>query len=346
MLQIQDITIQETSPLVAPSVLLENWPITEKIADTVGSSRKAIGNILQQIDHRLLVIVGPCSIHDEQVALDYGHRLAKLKAELNDKIFIVMRSYLEKPRSVIGWKGFISDPDLDGSLDMESGLKRGRKLLLKLSDLGLPLATEFLDPIVPQYISDLISWAAIGARTTESQTHREMSSGLSMPVGYKNATDGNIKSSIEAVKASAHPHSFLGIDRSGRSCIIHTSGNQFGHVVLRGGVQGPNYDAVYLRQTANSLAAAGLPQRIIVDCSHDNSGKIANNQELVCKSVISQLHQGYDMLAGIMLESNIHDGKQQLPPDVSDLKYGVSITDECIGWSKTEELLRWVYTKL
>ncbi len=338
-----NINILSLKPLITPQALIEVLPITKTIINHIINGRNSIINILSRQDPRLLVVVGPCSIHDEQAALEYAERLYKLSIELRDRLFLVMRVYFEKPRTDTGWKGFINDPQLDGSFDIESGLYRARQLLLKINDLGVSAATEMLDPISPQYTADLITWASIGARTIESPTHRQMSSGLSMPVGFKNSTGGDLHSAINAIKTARRPHSFLGIDQNGRTCIVQTKGNPYGHLILRGGRSGPNYAPEYLKCATDMLFENGLDRAVVVDCSHDNSGKIGRNQELVLKSVLSQRMQGNDSIIGIMLESNLYEGNQKLAEDPSLLRYGVSITDDCIGWDKTEELLRHAY---
>jgi 3-deoxy-7-phosphoheptulonate synthase len=294
----------------------------------------------------MLVVMGPCSIHDETSAVDYATRLSKLQKEVAATMEIVMRVYFEKPRTTIGWKGLINDPHLDGSQDIEAGLKIARRLLLEITGLGLPAATEFLDPIVPQYTADLITWAAIGARTTESQTHREMASGLSMPVGLKNATDGSLQVAIDAMGATRHPHSFLGINEDGVTSIVRTNGNPDAHVVLRGGRAMTNYDADSIKAAEGKLAAEKLPPVLMVDCSHANSEKKFAKQEEVWRSVIAQRVGGTKSLIGLMVESHIHEGNQPITKSIKDLKYGVSITDSCIGWETTERMLRWGHAML
>jgi 3-deoxy-7-phosphoheptulonate synthase len=292
-------------------------------------------------------VAGPCSIHDVAGALDYARKLKVLRGELQGQLEIIMRVYFEKPRTTIGWKGLINDPHLDNSHDIEAGLKQARRLLLELAGMGLPAATEFLDPIVPPYIADLVTWAAIGARTTESQTHREMASGLSMPVGFKNGTDGSCQSAIDAMGAAMRPHSFIGIDQDGVTSIVRTAGNSAGHIVLRGGRARSNYDAASIRDTETRLAQAGLPGALMVDCSHANSGKQHTRQEEAWRSVIGQRLAGTRSLIGLMLESYLQEGNQPFPvKNLSDLRYGVSITDACLGWESTERLLRWAAEKL
>jgi len=305
--------------------------------------------ILSGQDPRLLVVVGPCSIHDQKAALDYARRLSQLAQELADRLFIVMRCYFEKPRTTVGWTGSIPDPNMDGSGDMKSGLRIARELLLEINALGLPAATEFLDPLVPQYIADLISWAAIGARTTESQTHRMMASGLSMPVGFKNSTDGNEAVAIQAILAARGKHTFLGFDEDGRSAIVSTTGNGSGHVVMRGGKHSPNYHETNIAAAQAALQKAGLPPELMVDCSHANSHKNHERQIEVCREVVRQRAAGNRGLIGLMIESNLFPGRQDIPPGLGPLeglKYGVSVTDACISWGQTEKLLREAYDRL
>ncbi len=336
---LQDARVSFGSPLPSPRVLREEITVSPEVARTVIDGRTTIENILSGQDGRFLAIVGPCSIHDPRAALDYAQRLAKLRHELSDSLEIVMRVYFEKPRTTVGWKGLVNDPHLDGSFDTESGLRIARQVLLDIAALGLPSATEFLDPIVPQYIADLVSWAAIGARTTESQTHREMASGLSMPVGFKNGTDGELQSALDALKSASHTHAFLGIDSQGRSCAVQTSGNPFCHLVLRGGRKGTNFSRAHIEEAARKLEKGDLPRGLIVDCSHANSGKDATRQSLVWRDVLETRAGGEVAVIGAMLESNIRAGNQpEGAPDT--LEYGVSITDACIGWDETEELLR------
>jgi len=346
MYQTQDIHVKEIVPLLSPRALKALSPTPEAVNDSVGQARERVVRILERKDPRLLVVIGPCSIHDQKSALEYATRLSRLQKELADRMEIVMRVYFEKPRTTIGWKGLINDPHLDGSQDIESGLKIARKLLLEINGMGLPAATEFLDPIVPQYIADLITWAAIGARTTESQTHREMASGLSMPVGLKNGTDGSLQVAIDAMGATAHSHSFLGINDDGVTAIVRTSGNPNAHVVLRGGRALTNYDAASIKAAEQKLAAEKLAPILMVDCSHANSEKKFAKQEDVWHSVIEQRVSGTQSLIGLMVESHLSEGNQPIPKCLSDLRYGVSITDSCIGWETTERMLRWGYEKL
>jgi 3-deoxy-7-phosphoheptulonate synthase len=346
MLPTQNLHVKEAVRLLTPSALKTQLPAGETVNRGVVSSRQGISRILRQEDPRLLVVVGPCSIHDTKGALEYGSRLNALRKELSHQLEIVMRVYFEKPRTTIGWKGLINDPHLDGSYDIETGLKRARRLLLALAEMQLPTATEFLDPIIPQYIDDLVTWAAIGARTTESQTHREMASGLSMPVGFKNGTDGSLQIALDAMISARTPHSFLGIDQDGVTSIIRTTGNSIGHIVLRGGRARPNYDAASLRDAEQQLAKASLPSVLMVDCSHANSGKQHARQEEVWRSVIEQRVNGNQAIIGLMLESYLQEGNQVFPRPAAELRYGVSITDACLGWEATERLLRWAGEKL
>ncbi len=346
MYRTQDLHVKEIVPLLSPRALRALSPAPEALNDFVAQSRERVVRILNREDERLLVVIGPCSIHDEKSALEYATRLAKLQKEFADKMEIVMRVYFEKPRTTIGWKGLVNDPHLDGSQDIETGLKIARKLLLQINGLGLPAATEFLDPIVPQYIADLITWAAIGARTTESQTHREMASGLSMPVGLKNATDGSLQVAIDAMGATRHPHSFLGMNEDGMTAIVRTNGNPHAHVVLRGGRAMTNYDAASIAAAEQKLSAEKLPPVLMVDCSHANSEKKFAKQEDVWRSVIEQRVNGTKSLIGLMVESHLSEGNQPIPKNISELRYGVSITDSCIGWEATERMLRWGHEML
>src|SRR5580692_2185880 len=327
MYRTQDLHVKEIVPLLSPRTLKALSPTPVTVNDAVAQARERVIRILRQEDPRLLVVIGPCSIHDEKSALEYATRLSKLQKEVADKMEIVMRVYFEKPRTTIGWKGLINDPHLDGSQDIEAGLKIARRLLLEITGLGLPAATEFLDPIVPQYIADLVTWAAIGARTTESQTHREMASGLSMPVGLKNSTDGSLQVAIDAMGATRHPHSFLGINEDGVTSIVRTSGNPHAHVVLRGGRAMTNYDAASIRTAEEKLVSEKLPPVLMVDCSHANSEKQHKRQEDVWHSVIQQRVEGTRSLIGVMVESNLFEGNQPIPKNLADLRYGVSLTD-------------------
>src|SRR5262245_22987823 len=341
-----NLNVSSFRSLITPRELKGELPHTACTQMTVSSGRSIIRAILDGHERRFLAIVGPCSIHDVAVARDYAGRLAALATELAERVAIVMRTYFEKPRTTVGWKGLINDPHLDGSFDLEQGLRLARRLLLDINELGLPAATEMLDPITPEYVDDLVSWAAIGARTIESQTHRQMASGLSMPVGYKNTTEGRIEPAIDAFRAALAPHRFLGIDEDGQTSIVTTSGNPSGHLLLRGGRERPNYDRQRIAEAAAQLEAAGLPPRILVDCSHANSGKQHERQQVVWSSVIEQRAHGNGNLIGAMLESNLEEGRQDLTADVSRLRRGVSITDACIGWSETERLLREAWDRL
>lgn len=300
--------------------------------------RETIARILRGEDPRLLVIIGPCSIHDVTSAMEYATRLKNLRAAVHDKAEVVMRVYFEKPRTTTGWKGLINDPDLDDSCNIEKGLRTARKLLHDITDMGLPAATEFLDSISPQYLGDFVSWAAIGARTTESQSHREMASGLSMPVGYKNSTDGSLQIALDAMKASRQPHSFLGVNEQGVISLIRTQGNELTHPILRGGSRGENYSPEHVAETKAKLQKLGLPEALMIDCSHGNSNKMPERQEVVWKSILEQRAAGEKAIVGAMIESHLHHGNQSIPKNLKDLKYGVSITDACIAWEKTEEL--------
>ena len=334
-----DLHVVETRPLVSPSLLHQDLPIDKQAAEIVTHTRSSIQSILRGHDPRILVIVGPCSVHDIDAAKEYANHLKSLREKYQDKLEIVMRVYFEKPRTTVGWKGLINDPHLDGSYDINTGLRRARSLLLDLARMGMPAATELLDPVVPQYIADLISWTAIGARTTESQTHREMASGLSMPIGYKNGTDGTVKIASDAIKAASRPHHFLGINQDGHASIVSTTGNPDGHLVLRGGTSGTNYHFEAVQTATEELVKAGLINRLMVDCSHGNSNKDYRRQGEVLRSVVSQLRQGSKHVMGVMLESHLVAGNQKLLEDQSKLIYGQSITDACIDIKMTETLL-------
>lgn len=346
MFSTQDLHVKEIVRLSPPRTIKAELPMSGEASASIVKSRETVKAILQQKDPRLLVVIGPCSIHDISGALDYAHKLDALRREFAGHMELVMRVYFEKPRTTIGWKGLINDPHLNNTHDIEAGLKKARRLLLDITAMGLPAATEFLDPIIPQYIADLITWAAVGARTTESQTHREMASGLSMPVGFKNGTDGSLQIAIDAMGAAMRPHSFLGIDQDGITSIVRTTGNPAGHVVLRGGRLRPNYDAESIREAETKLAQAGLPPVLMVDCSHANSAKQHARQEDVWRSVIEQRVAGACSLIGLMVESNLEEGNQPFPNDPKNLKYGVSISDACIGWEVTERMLRWGHKTL
>jgi 3-deoxy-7-phosphoheptulonate synthase len=325
--------------LVPPIQFKEKFPLSEKAEQTVYEGRQAIKNILTGEDHRLMIITGPCSIHDIKSAKEYAQRLKQLSDELSDTLLIVMRIYFEKPRTTVGWKGLINDPDLNGSFNVAKGLETARELLLWMAELGLPVGTEALDPVTPQYLSDLFSWSAIGARTTESQTHREMASGLSTPVGFKNGTDGNLDVAINALHSVSTPHHFLGINQEGQVVQIQTRGNACGHIILRGGKK-TNYDSVSIALAEKALKEAGLNQNLMVDCSHGNTNKKYELQPLVANDVTQQIMEGNQSIMGIMLESHLNEGNQAIPDDIHQLNYGVSVTDACINWESTETLLR------
>lgn len=328
-----DVRIQNVAELLPPIAHLYELPISESAAQLVVHTRHAITDLLHGKDKRLLVIIGPCSIHDPQAALEYAQRLLVLKKQYEQELLIVMRVYFEKPRTTVGWKGLINDPHLNGSFDINFGLRQARKLLLKLNNLGMPASTEFLDMITPQYFADLISWGAIGARTTESQVHRELASGLSCPVGFKNGTDGNLKIAIDAIGAASHPHHFLSVTKSGHSAIVHTAGNPDCHVILRGGKE-PNYHSTHVKAAAEQLQKAGVTPKLMVDFSHANSCKDYRRQMEVAHDVAQQLRDGEDNIMGVMVESHLVEGRQDKPET-----YGQSITDACIGWESTETLL-------
>lgn len=336
MKRVEDINVVRIQPLSPPETLKAELPASERANRTVTEGREAIRRVLHKQDSRLLVITGPCSVHDADLALDYARRLVAVQARYEDRLLIAMRVYFDKPRTTVGWRGFMNDPEMDGSNTLEAGLRRTRQLLLDISELGLPVATEILDPFIPQYLSDLLSWGAIGARTTESQTHRAMVSGLSVPVGFKNSTEGNVQLAVDAIAASSRAHTFLGIDGAGQAAVVYTKGNPDCHVILRGGRAGPNYAAPFAAEAGDKLRAAKLEPALIVDCSHHNSGYDHRKQEAVWNDVLAQRAAGNGDLVGMMLESNIHEGKQV----ISDtLEYGVSLTDACVGWETTERLL-------
>jgi 3-deoxy-7-phosphoheptulonate synthase len=344
--KLENLNVASQERLITPEALKQELPLSEKAADTVEKGRQAIYDIMDGKDHRLFVVVGPCSIHDVDAAREYAQKLKKLADELSDTLLIVMRVYFEKPRTTVGWKGLINDPHLNDTFDIEQGLHIGRRLLLDISELGLPTATEALDPISPQYLQDTISWSAIGARTTESQTHREMSSGLSMAIGFKNGTDGSLDVAVNAMKSVSHPHSFLGINQQGQVAIIRTRGNNYGHVVLRGGGGKPNYDSVSVALCEQALEKAKLRQSIMVDCSHANSSKDPAIQPLVIQDIAHQILEGNQSIQGLMVESHLNWGNQSIPENLADLKYGVSVTDACIDWETTEKALHEMRDKL
>jgi 3-deoxy-7-phosphoheptulonate synthase len=337
--RIYNVNVVSVTDLPPPAVVKAELAPSSQGEQTVLRSRLTLQNIIDGLDPRLMVVVGPCSIHDASAAMEYARRLKSLAEATADALFVVMRVYFEKPRTTVGWKGLINDPDMDDSCRMEKGIRLARRLLVDLAEMGMPAATEALDPVMPQYLGDLISWTAIGARTTESQTHREMASGLSTPVGFKNGTDGGLQVALNALKSARQPHHFLGINQDGRPAVIHTRGNPYGHVVLRGGGGRPNYDSVCVALTEKALRDAGLPARIVIDCSHGNSNKDPGLQPLVARDCVEQVVQGSRSIIGFMLESNLGWGNQDIPADLSQLKFGVSVTDACIDWPATEKTL-------
>lgn len=343
---VDNVNVFSQEVLLPPSELKNLLPLSEAASKTVTEGRDTISKILDRDDHRIFVVIGPCSIHDPIAAIDYANRLKALSDEVSDTLCIIMRVYFEKPRTTVGWKGLINDPELNDSFKIEEGLHIGRKLLLDIAEIGLPTATEALDPISPQYLQDLISWSAIGARTTESQTHREMASGISPAVGFKNGTDGGLTVAINALQSVSSPHRFLGINADGQVSVIHTKGNAYGHIVLRGGNGKPNYDSVSVAICEAELAAANVATNIMVDCSHANSNKSHDLQPLVLDNVSNQILEGNKSIIGVMIESNIGPGNQKVPSDLNDLKYGVSITDACIDWETTETSIRAMRNKL
>jgi len=341
-----DLNIRSIDVLITPEELKRDLPLTPAARAAVVEGRQVIRNILDGKDHRLFLVIGPCSIHDVKAAHDYAQRLKALAAKVSDTLYLVMRVYFEKPRTTVGWKGLINDPRMDDTFRIEEGLHVGRKLLIELNELGLPCATEALDPMSPQYMHDLIAWSAIGARTTESQTHREMSSGLSSPVGFKNGTDGGLKVATNALLSVQNPHSFLGIDNQGKVAVINTTGNQYGHVVLRGGDGKPNYDSVSVALAERELEKAKAPMNIMIDASHANSNKDPALQPLVMDNVANQIVEGNKSIIGMMIESHIKFGRQDIPKDLSQLVYGQSVTDGCIDWETTEKAVLSMHAKL
>lgn len=337
--QLQNVNVLSSDLLATPDAVKQRLPVTPRAAETVMRSRESVRAILERRDPRLFVVIGPCSIHDIAAAHEYASLLSGLAKRVESTMLIVMRVYFEKPRTTVGWKGLINDPDMDDSFHIEKGIHLARELLLHVAELGLPAATEALDPIMPQYISELITWTAIGARTTESQTHREMASGLSTPVGFKNGTDGGLSTSINALQSVRHPHHFLGITQQGQSAVFRTRGNAHAHIVLRGGGGRVNYDAVSIALAERELTTAGLPATIVVDCSHGNSNKDPSLQPLVAENCITQIVDGNRSIVGLMLESHLNFGNQPIPKNLADLRYGVSVTDPCIDWATTETLM-------
>ncbi len=341
-----NINVESLDVLITPEQLKKDIPVTPAARETIIKGRDTIRNILDRKDPRLIVVVGPCSIHDVAAAKDYATRLKKLADEVSDTLCLVMRVYFEKPRTTVGWKGLVNDPHMDDSFDIEQGLHIGRRLLVDLAEMGLPTATEALDPNSPQYLHELISWSAIGARTTESQTHREMSSGLSVAIGFKNGTDGGLSVAINALQSVSHPHNFLGLNHQGQVAVIRTRGNPYSHIVLRGGGGKPNYDSVSVALCEQRLADAGLSKNIMIDCSHANSNKNPDLQPLVMDNVANQILEGNQSIIGLMIESNLEHGNQSIPENLADLRYGVSVTDACIDWPTTEKSLRDMREKL
>lgn len=344
--KINNLRVTSFGEIASPAKVLSQAKITKRATETVVKAREDIQNILDGKDSRKIVIVGPCSIHDTKAALEYAEKLNALRKKVEDKFVIVMRAYLEKPRTTIGWKGFIYDPYLDDSYSLKEGVVLARKLLIEINDMGLPTGTEVLGPIVIQYYSDLICWSAIGARTAESQTHRELASGLSMPVGFKNGTEGNVDVAVNAILSAEAAHSFLGMDNEGKVSVVGTTGNPYGHIILRGGVSGPNYSSDDVARAANFCKKAGVNPRIIIDCSHANSEKDFRNQAKVWENVMGQIRKGSDNIVGLMMESNLSEGSQKISGGWGEMKYGVSVTDSCIGWAETKSLIMETYKNL
>ena len=344
--RIDDMNIASIEALMTPEQLKKEMPLEGAVRESVREARQTIFDILDRKDKRLFVVVGPCSIHDVDAALEYAKRLRVLAEEVKDSLYLVMRVYFEKPRTSVGWKGLINDPYMDDTFKIEDGMRKGRKLLLDIAGMGLPTSTEALDPISPQYLQDIIAWSAIGARTTESQTHREMSSGLSSAVGFKNGTDGGLTVAINAMQSVSSPHRFLGINSKGQVSVVTTKGNPYAHVVLRGGSSGPNYDSVHVAQCEEALRKGKVSSNIMIDCSHANSNKDPSVQPLVIKDVTHQILEGNQSIIALMVESNLNAGNQSIPKDLSQLQYGVSVTDACIGWDDTENSLREMAAKL
>ena len=337
--RLENVNVESMVEIPSPQEVQRRLPVSEAASRTVLSARKALQAILDRQDPRLFVVVGPCSIHDPKAALDYAQRLRRLAEQVRETLLVIMRVYFEKPRTSIGWKGFINDPFMNDSFRIDEGLVRGRAMLMEFAEMGLPAGSEALDPICPQYLGEFIAWYAIGARTTESQTHREMASGLSAPVGFKNGTDGGLEVAVNAIRSASQPHGFLGVNGAGKTSVVRSRGNRYGHLVLRGGAERPNYDSVSVRLAEDALKKAELPTNIVIDCSHANAMKDHRLQPLVFRDCLHQVLDGSSSIVGMMLESNIGAGNQRIPADRSELKYGVSVTDPCIDWSTTEELL-------
>jgi 3-deoxy-7-phosphoheptulonate synthase len=343
--KLSNTNIENYHVLLTPNEVKAKLPLTQSAEQAVLRSRQEVEKILDFRDSRKFIVVGPCSIHDPKAALEYSEKLKVLSEKVQDKLLLIMRVYFEKPRTTVGWKGLINDPDMDDSFHVENGLLLARNLLIKILELGLPTATEALDPIIPQYIGELITWSAIGARTTESQTHREMASGLSMPVGFKNGTDGNIQVALNALQSARNPHNFLGINPEGQVSVFQTKGNAYGHVILRGGNQ-PNFDAANVKLVEEKLKGAKLPPRIVIDCSHGNTNKDYRLQSAVLENVIQQIVDGNTSIVGMMMESNLYEGSQSIAGKREELQYGVSVTDKCISWKETEKVILAAYEKL
>lgn len=337
--RIENLHVISEDEIISPNEVKASLPLSEAAVSTVMKGQHDVFNVLTGKDHRLLVVVGPCSVHDMEAAKEYAKRLKTLSEKVGDTLLIVMRTYFEKPRTTVGWQGFINDPNLDGSFDIETGLREARKLLLEVNELGMPTAGEALDLITPQYIQDLISWTAIGARTVESQNHRKMASGFTSAVGFKNSTNGDVSLAINAILSSSRPNNFLSVSPDGKTAVVRTKGNPYCHVVLRGGKTGPNFDAEHIKEIETQLSSKELPLNIMVDCSHANSGKKHDQQHVVLDDIISQIENGNNSICGVMIESNINEGNQSIPENHCDLEYGVSITDACIDWKETEKLL-------
>lgn len=342
----ENLNVSGFTPLITPRALKERHPLTPAAERTVLAGRRAAQDILHGKGDRLLVVVGPCSVHDYAGAVEYAHRLAALREQVKDRLEVQMRVYVDKPRTTVGWRGYLLDPDMNGANDINKGLELTRKLMIEVAELGLPVATELLDPFAPQYLFDAVAWACLGARTTESQTHRVMASAVSAPMGFKNGTGGGIKLAVDAIVAAASPHAFFTIDDGGQACIVHTQGNPDGHVILRGGRGGPNSAPQFVKEAADLMKAAGLSPAVMVDCSHANSGSDCARQNLVWRDVLGQRLAGQAAIKGLMLESNLQAGKQAIPTDLGTLKPGVSVTDACIGWAETETLLQEAYAAL
>ncbi len=344
--RLEDLNVKSATPLITPEKLKAQLPVSELAMASVEAGRAAIRDILERKDHRLFVVIGPCSIHDVKAAKEYAERLRVLSSKVDDTLLLVMRVYFEKPRTTVGWKGLINDPYLNDTFKIEDGLTISRKLLIDLAEMDLPLSTEALDPISPQYLQDLISWSAIGARTTESQTHREMASGLSSAVGFKNGTDGNLTVAINALQSVESPHRFLGVNENGQVSVVETKGNSFGHIVLRGGGGKPNYDSVNIALCEQEIEKANIPNNIMIDCSHANSNKDPALQPLVMDNATNQILEGNKSIVGLMVESHLEFGNQSIPANLDDLVYGKSVTDGCISWSQTEEAILKMHEKL